>query len=107
MSTAEELAHWRYRSGAIHREITHLEGILKRKRESDARARDYQRFLVLDKGGSRDEGREAFRRPTDYTPEIAELKTQLEANTYLLEEARYMILLKEIELDIASPDPDL
>lgn len=82
-----ELAHWRYRIGAIEREIEFLNKSVHRLRRAIA--------------GLRWTGGDPSPR-LRYDDEIDELLPLIEANKYLLEEARYMVELKSIEQGVSQ-----
>jgi hypothetical protein len=92
---AQELAHWRYRIGAIGREQAHLKDSLN--------AFDKQISLYRSAALAGEALNSLGIEFCDYDMEIAaiqarkaELDQIIEINTYLLEEARYKVELGEL-----------
>jgi hypothetical protein len=99
MMTPEELAHWKYRLGAIQHELTWLEQGLKDGQTLQADARLGWLRVEERKQGSpatADQVREGMLIPTYMDSIVNTTRSLVEFNEYLLEEARYMIELGKV-----------
>lgn len=92
--TPEELAHWRYRHGAIERDLIDLRAEIDKTAQYQVESRI---FWLYSQDDSVSPGRveESFTRPNLWDDYLNRMRKKVQTNEYLLEEAYYKIELGE------------